>query len=163
MTDVSTIIVAVLGSVLVILVLLLGFTTVILLRKRRVLCFKNSNSLYSNRELQRRHGRRKRKSNQARRHKKRDHAKRKTKSYDSLRKALMFPKSDPFANKHLENPMVNTEELDVDWTNPAFDEEGARAYDAVVTIQSWYRMIRYSNIYCFIESTVTASMQINHE
>ena len=67
--------------------------------------------------------------------------KKKTK-YHSLGKAPRFPKSDPFTNKFLENPLIADDEFDMDWTNPAFDREGAMKYDAAIIIQSWYRMIR---------------------
>ena len=38
--------------------------------------------------------------------------------------------------------MVNMEDFNTDWTNPAFDEERAQIFDAAVVIQAWYRMVR---------------------
>lgn len=66
--------------------------------------------------------------------------------YHSLGKAPRFPKSDPFTNKFLENPLIADDEFDMDWSNPAFDSEGATMYDAAITIQCWYRMVRYDTV-----------------
>lgn len=141
------IVVIVLGSALVILGLILTLATLLLMRKKRVLCFKHRSARpFLFQELGgRRHGRGKRSSKQPFGQKKRSQAKKKSnknKYYQSLSKALKFPNWDPFAGHSLDNPMINTEDLDMDWTNPAFDEEGARKHDAVITIQSYFRMIR---------------------
>lgn len=139
--DVGYIVVIVLCSVLVVLLLVFVLTCVLLLRKKRLLCFKNREYtrplLYSEREIQKSKKRKKRSAVQKK--------KKKTRIYQSISKGLRFPKRDPFASNYLENPMVDMEELEADWTNPAFDEFGAQMHDAVVTIQSWFRMIRYNN------------------
>lgn len=63
--------------------------------------------------------------------------------YHSIGKAPRFPRSDPFAKKFLENPMIDDDDFDVDWSNPAFDMAQAQARDAAIMVQSWYRMVRY--------------------
>jgi hypothetical protein len=106
-----------------------------------------------------RHGRRKkidRKKPKRRKHKRKG-------KYHSYGKAPRFPKSDPFTNKFLENPLIADDEFDMDWTNPAFDSEGARVYDATIIIQSWYRMIRYDNhIILLLYDPVGVSMPSSH-
>ncbi len=148
--DGSIIAVIVLGSVLVILLLLFVLTSLIVVRKKRLLCFKRNDYgrpfLHTDRELEKRRGRLDKDSRLPygkkvpKKNKKR--AKRKNEGYQSFSKALMFPKRDPFAKSFLENPMIDSEELDMDWTNPAFDAARAQKYDAVLSIQSWYRMLR---------------------
>jgi len=131
-----------LASLLVLLLLGFLLTSVLMVaRRKKALCFKRKGSdakpfLLSNREPPRKHGA----------WKKKDAKKRKTKNknrdYQSLSRPPKFPKRDPFAGKFLENPMVTSEDLDVDWNNPAFDMQAAVLRDAATTIQSWYRMVR---------------------
>ena len=130
-----------LGSLLVVLLLLFSLTSLCVMRRKKVFCFKRRGSevkpfLLSDRELEKRHGAWKRKDAQRKR------LKDKKKNYHSLSRPPKFPKRDPFVGKFLENPMVTTEDLDVDWSNPAFDMQAAVQRDAVITIQSWYRMVR---------------------
>lgn len=142
--DTGRIIVIALASVLVVLLITVLVITLVMMKKRNLLCFKKNVHarpiLLSDRELEARYGpKRKRKKSK---NKAKSRKKEKVK-YHSLGRLSSFPKSNPFANKPLENPLVDDEEFDMDWTNPAFDVEGGRLYDAAVIIQSWYRMIRY--------------------
>ena len=147
----TVVIVVVLVSIVLFLLITIAVAALLLAYRRRMLCFKRrldqSKLLQSDLERygpirnNKRYGRRK---NADRRKPKRGKHKRKGK-YHSLGKAPRFPKSDPFTNKFLENPLIADDEFDMDWTNPAFDSEGARVYDATVIIQSWYRMIRYGD------------------
>lgn len=139
--------VIVLVSVVVILVATIGVVAFALVYRRRLLCFKRR--LDQNRLLQsdlERYGpvRKKHKQKQSKLfdRKKAKRKARRNKKYHSLGKAPRFPKSDPFTNKFLENPLIADDEFDMDWTNPAFDREAAQRYDAAIIIQSWYRMIR---------------------
>ncbi len=141
--DTGLIIAIVAGSVLVILLVIFFITTLVLMKKKRVLCFRRKRSearpfLLSGKELEKRHGRWKRKSKPPSKKTKKN----KSYKYNTLSRGLKFPKSDPFAGKQLDNPMINMDDFDVDWTNPAFDMEGAQIRDAAVVIQAWYRMIR---------------------
>lgn len=146
--EVGFIIVIVLGSVLLLMVLLFAFAFLLVLRTKRLLCFKRKYSspfLLSDKAPQ---GGYKRNSKlpfdqkAQKKSKKLSKAGGKANNYQSFGRAVKFPGRDPFANKLLENPMVNMEDLDMDWTNPAFDETTATKFDAVVSIQSWYRMVR---------------------
>lgn len=147
----TTIVTAVvLVSVVLLLVITIAVVAFLLAYRRRMLCFKRrldqSKLLQSDLERygpMKRHRRRKKFD---RKKPKRGKHKRKGKHH-SHGKAPRFPKSDPFTNKFLENPLIADDEFDMDWTNPAFDSEGARVYDATIIIQSWYRMIRYDNLY----------------
>lgn len=146
--------VIVLGSVLVSLLLLFALTTVLLLRKKRLFCFKRQAYtrpfLQTDRNYGKHYGHKKKKKGRLLQEANRKGATTGNKSnptgYQSFSKALRFPKRDPFANSYLENPMLDMEELDTDWTNPAFDRSRAERFDAVITIQSWYRMIRYKAV-----------------
>ena len=159
--DTTTIvIVVVLISIVLLLLITIAVVALLLAYRRRMLCFKRrldqSKLLQSDLERygpirdKKRHGRRKKLD---RRKPKRGKNKRKGK-YHSLGKAPRFPRSDPFTNKFLENPLIADDEFDMDWTNPAFDSERARVYDATIIIQSWYRMIRYNNLYVHNQATV---------
>ena len=138
--------VIVLGSVLALLLFAFAATSVVLLRKKRLLCFRHAGYtrpfLHSDLDFPRRRG--KSRIPLDWRHGKKNKKKKKTQHYQSFSKGLKFPKRDIFARNFLENPMVDTDELDADWTNPAFDEAAAYIHDAAVSVQSWYRMIRYS-------------------
>lgn len=146
--EVSLIVVVALSSVLVLLVGIFLLALLIVLKTRRLLCFKRNAYqrpfLYSDREL-----RRKNKNRNSRlpfgqkKNKKPDKAE---SNYRSIGRAVKFPKRDPFANKFLENPMVSMDDLNMDWTNPTFDETRAVRFEAAVVIQSWFRMARYVGI-----------------
>ena len=152
-TTTTIVIAVVLVSVVLLLLVTIVVVALLLAHRRRMLCFKRrldqSKLLQSDLERygpirsKKRYGRRKKYD---RRKQKRGKNKRKGK-YHSLGKAPRFPRSDPFTNKFLENPLIADDEFDMDWTNPAFDSEGARVYDATIIIQSWYRMIRYNNLH----------------
>ena len=148
--DTNYIIVIVLVSIVLLLLVTIIVAALLLVYRRRMWCFKrrlNQTRLLQN-DLER-YGpsRKKRKYDKAfggKKHKKRKHKKHRNKGkYHSLGRVPRFPKSDPFSNKFLENPLIADDDFDVDWTNPAFDSEEARVFDATITIQSWYRMIRY--------------------
>ena len=138
----------VLISIVLILLVTIVVAALILVYRRRMWCFKRrlDQARLLQRDLERYGPVRKKKRNRIleRKRQKRKLRKYKNKSkYHSLGKAPRFPKSDPFTNKFLENPLIADDEFDMDWTNPAFDTEGAIMYDAAITIQSWYRMVRY--------------------
>ena len=145
--DTGFIVIIVLGSVLVVLLFVFVLTCLLLLKKKRLLCFRSSGYarpfLHSDKELLSGRGRKGVGAKRRNRNRRSAQGKKKSKIYQSISKGLKFPKRDPFASNYLENPMVDMEELDTDWTNPAFDKLGAQKHDAVVAIQSWYRMIRY--------------------
>ena len=155
--ETSYIIVIVLVSIVLILLVTIVVAALVLVYRRRMWCFKRrldqARLLQSDLERYgpvRKKKRYKRNRIFERKRQKRNPRKHKNKSkYQSLGKAPRFSKSDPFTNKFLENPLIADDEFDMDWTNPAFDSEGAIMYDAAITIQSWYRMVRY----------VTASVQ----
>lgn len=140
----------VLGSILVLLLVAFLFTSLVVLKTKRLLCFKRNAYqrpfLHSDKELQRRKKGPKKSTRvpfSKRDTKSGSPAKgRKSKHYQSIGRAVKFPMRDPFANKLLENPMVSMDDFDMDWTNPAFDETRALKFDATVAIQSWYRMVR---------------------
>lgn len=149
--DPTYIIVIVLVSIVLILLVTIAVAALLLVYRRRMWCFnrrldqakllQSDLERYGQVRNKRRHKRnrvfeRKRRQRKPRKHKKKS-------KYHSLGKAPRFPKSDPFTNKFLENPLIADDEFDMDWTNPAFDSEAAIMYDATITIQSWYRMIRY--------------------
>ena len=144
--DTGRIVVIALASVLVFLIVAVFVIALVLMKKRSLLCFKRKTNvrpiLLSDRELEARYGPRKQRRRNKNRAKSKASRKKSRGQYQSLGRSSMFPKSDPFANKYLENPLVDDDEFNVDWSNPAFDEEGSRLYDAAVMIQSWYRMIR---------------------
>ena len=145
-TDATTIvIVIVLVSTVSLLLVAIVLAALLLAYKRRILCFKRRlDQLHSDLERYgpiRNKNKRGRRKNFDRKKQKGGKCKRKGK-YHSLGKAPRFPRCDPFTNRFLENPMVADDEFDMDWTNPAFDSEGAKVHDATITIQSWYRMVR---------------------
>ena len=157
--DEGIIAVIVLVSVLVLLILLFALTSLVVVRKKRLLCFKRDEYarpfLLSDRDLERRRGKESRLPyGKGPKKKRKSQPNRRKDGYQSISKALRFPKRDIFAQSLLENPMIDMDELDVDWTNPAFDASRAQKYDAVLTIQSWYRMIRYivSDTYSILTS-----------
>lgn len=139
-----------LASALVLLLLVFLATSLLVIRKKRLFCFRRDHEdgpfrLPDKNELQGGWKRKKLPFEQKHKHKRKKKAKggNKSKHYQSLSRLPKFPSSDPFANKFLENPMVDMDDFNMDWTNPAFDKEGAQIRDAATTIQSWYRMIRY--------------------
>lgn len=140
--DIGIIIVIALGSILVVLLLLFMLTSFVVMRKKRLLCFKRNEYHRPFRLVDREPGRHWRKSRQRAHGNK--NAKKGDYKYQSISRALRFPKRDPFASSYLENPMVDMEELNTDWTNPAFDKRQGQKFDAAIAIQSWYRMIRYA-------------------
>ena len=142
------IVVIVLGSVLVFLILLFLFLVCVLLRKRRALCFRNRDDeerpfILPDKTLEERYAK-KRKEAQAQKKRAGKKAKGKQMKYSRLGQspALRRPSGDPFAHNYLENPMLEAEEMNEDWSNPVFDAERSRNRDAAVCIQSWYRMVR---------------------
>lgn len=154
--DLEFIIVIILGGIVILLILVFLIAMLIFMKKRRMMCFGRDAAakpfVVTDKQLEAGwRGRQRQKSrpfSQARP----SHAKPKGKRgkrgkvggrYTPLRGSPAAPKKDPFAKGFLENPMVDDEELDVDWTNPAFDENRARLYDAAVSIQCWYRMVRW--------------------
>ncbi len=118
-----------LGLVVLLLVLTMVFIWIIYLKKRRLLCF-----------------------NDRIKRKKRDEEKLLSK-YTSEKVKTKRRRigqgenkkfSDPFANKFYDP--VNMEDFldgdNQDWNNPLFDVQAAKRKDAVVTIQTWWRMAR---------------------
>ena len=148
--DVTYIVVIVLASVVVFLVATIGVVALALVYRRRLLCFKReldqARLLQSDLErygpVRKKHKRKQSKLFDRKNPKRKARRNKKRVKYHSLGKAPRFPKSDPFTNKFLENPLIADDEFDMDWSNPAFDREAAMKYDAAITIQSWYRMIR---------------------
>lgn len=152
MADISLeteyIIVIVLGSVLVLLLLVFLCLLCVFLRKRRALCFRNRGRedhkpfVLPDKALLERYGRKKPKK--ASPGKAGNKAKGKQLKYSRLGQspALRRPRGDPFAHNYLENPMLDEEGINEDWSNPVFDAERSRNRDAAVCIQSWFRMIR---------------------
>lgn len=153
----------VLVGIILILLVALALSALLFLKKRRKLCFKERFDdvkpfLRTDKQLESRASKAGwlyQNKNQRSALKKKKNKKSKVK-YQSLGKTPKFPKSDPFANKFLENPLVTEDDFDVDWTNPAFDTAQAQVRDAAITIQCWYRMIRWvscsfcnRNLICF--------------
>ena len=153
MADVSLeteyIIVIVLGSVLVLLLLVFLCLLCVFLRKRRALCFRSRRRgdegkpfVLTDEKLRERYE--KKRSRGASPVKGGNKAKGKQLKYSRLGQspALRRPSGDPFAHNYLENPMLDGEGINEDWSNPVFDAERSRNRDAAVCIQSWFRMIR---------------------
>ena len=147
MAEVRTeyIIVIVLGSVLVVLLVLFLCLLLIFLKKRRALCFRargygDKPFVLPDKTLEERYGKKRRGGSPAKGGK----GKGKQLKYSRLRPspALQRPRGDPFAHNYLENPMLDDEGMDEDWSNPVFDAARSRNRDAAICIQSWYRMIR---------------------
>ena len=149
--DTAYIVVIVLVSIVLVLLVTIVVAALILVYRRRIWCFKRrlDQARVLESDLERYGPARRNKTHKQRKPfnrrkvgQKKKKRKKKGKT-NSLGKTPRFPKSDPFTNKFLDNPLIAEDEFDIDWTNPAFDNEGARLYDATITIQSWYRMIRY--------------------
>ena len=142
------IIVIVLGSVLLLLLLVFLCLMCVLMRRRRALCFRKRDSdqqpfILPDKTLEQRYGknhvRGKSSSDKGKK------AKGKQLKYSRLggqSPNLRIPQGDPFAHNYLSNPMVDEDEMNVDWSNPVFDTEKARNRDAAICIQSWFRMVR---------------------
>lgn len=138
------------GSLLIVLFVVFLITLLLVLKTKNLLCFKKNPYerpfLHSDRELRRRHKNSKlplgRKSKQKKRRP--FDGKKPNNKYQSIGRAVKFPKRDPFANKYLENPLVSMDDFEMDWTNPTFDENRALMFEAAIAIQSWYRMVRYA-------------------
>ena len=137
-----------LGSVLVSLLLVFLCLLCVFLKKKRALCFRSADGgakpfVLPDKVLEERYGWGKAK-NRSPGKKKGGAAKGKQVKYSRLGQspALRRPNVDPFAHNYLENPMLEEEGLGEDWANPVFDAERSRQRDAVVCIQSWFRMIR---------------------
>lgn len=138
------IVLIVLVSVLVLLLLVFLILVCVFLRKRRALCFRDRSDdekpfVLPDKTLQERYK------------KKRKEAPAKGKGGKKAKgkhlrlgesPALRRPRGDPFAHNYLENPMLDGEEMNMDWSNPVFDAERSRNRDAAVCIQSWFRMVR---------------------
>ena len=138
-----------LGSVLVALLLIFLCLLCVFLRKKRALCFRDEERPFvlPDKKLEERY----RGGGRGRRRKERSpgkggagKAKGKQVRYSRLGQspALRRPRGDPFAHNYLENPMLDDEGMGEDWTNPVFDSDRSRKRDAVISIQSWFRMIR---------------------
>ena len=145
--DTGIIAAIVLGSLLLLLVFAFLTASVFMMRRKRLLCFKREDItkpfLRTNKGLEQRHGAWKKQNVQPYNKKRKRKGRSKKTNYQSLGRPPKFPKRDLFAGKLLENPLVTSDDLDADWSNPAFDMQGAVIRDAATTIQSWYRMIRY--------------------
>lgn len=147
------IIVIVLASILLLLLLVFVVAVCIFTKRRRLLCFKTDQAarpfLVTDQQLEARfQGKRnqrdsafshKRKSKPAARKKKKSKGNKREFRYEPLQSPR---KKDPFADGSLGNPLIDEEEFDEDWSNPAFDAERARLYDSSVVIQTWFRMVR---------------------
>jgi len=147
------IIVIVLASILLLLLLIFAVAVCIFIKKRRMLCFKKDLAakpfLVTDQQLEAGFkGKRTQKAKPFSPGRKPKPAGNKRKSkgdkssnyrYEPLRSPR---KKDPFADGLLDNPLVDEDEFNVDWSNPAFDSERSRRYDAAVVIQTWFRMIR---------------------
>lgn len=138
------IVLIVLVSVLVLLLLVFLTLVCVFLRKRRALCFRDRNDdekpfVLPDKTLQERHRKKRREAPAMGKGGKKAKSK-------HLRlgesPALRRPRGDPFAHNYLENPMLDGEEMNVDWSNPVFDAERSRNRDAAICIQSWFRMVR---------------------
>ena len=130
--------IAILGIVVCLLAVLMLLAICMYMRKRQFLCFKKAKKkqkredeeiLYSYDE-----------SNVVPRRRK--------KINEKLGEHRKF--SDPFASQFsdpLQMEFQEGKEYDTNlWKNPLFDVRGARMKDAAITIQAWWRMIRYVRI-----------------
>lgn len=146
------IIVIVLAAILLLLLLVFVLAVCIFTKRRRLLCFKTDLSarpfLVTDQQLEARfQGKRKQRDRAFSHERKSKPAARKKKNKRNKREFRYEPlqsprKKDPFADGNLGNPLIDEEEFDVDWSNPAFDAERARLYDSAVVIQTWFRMVR---------------------
>ncbi len=136
------VVVIILASILVILVVVFFLASLIFLKKRRILCFKRDDSVKpyarTDHQLEVGYGGARGKKPKGKRF-----SPLRSNEYQRLGgRSPSDPKHDPFANALLANPMVDEEELNMDWSNPTFDTEKSQQYDAAITLQSWYRMRR---------------------
>lgn len=138
------IVLIVLVSVLILLLLVFLVLTCVFLRKRRALCFRDRDDeekpfVLPDKMLLERHGKKRREAPAVGKGGKKAKGRRlRLGESPNLRR----PQGDPFAHNYLENPMLDGEEMNVDWSNPVFDAERSRNRDAAVCIQSWFRMVR---------------------
>ncbi|XP_064394843.1 low density lipoprotein receptor adapter protein 1-like isoform X2 [Halichondria panicea] len=142
--NITIIVPVVLGSIIVLLVVALVVSACLFLKKRRKLCFGETFEdekpiLSSDNKAQDKVWPFKNKPAKPKPKKKKKHEKGK---YHSLGRAPPRFKSDPFAKSSMVNPLADDFDQEEDWTNPLFDTEKAAVHDAVICIQSWYRMIR---------------------
>ena len=144
------IIVIVLGSVLVLLLLLFLVLLCVFLRKKRALCFRGRGEggrpfVLPDKKLEERYGKKRKRTSPGKGGKA---PKGKQLKYSRLGQspALRRPRGDPFAHNYLDNPMLDEEDMNEDWSNPVFDAARSRNRDAAVCIQSWFRMIRCAAI-----------------
>ncbi len=138
-----------LASILLVLVVVLCLAFVVFLKRKRILCFKrdgrgvDKHFARSDQQLEAAYGLARGRKPKG---KNISPLKRKEKHSHQYQRLDGRPPSasprDPFANDVLENPLVHEEELDADWSNPAFDTGRSQLYDAAITLQSWYRMRR---------------------
>ena len=144
------IIVIVLASILLLLLLIFAVAVCVFAKKRRMLCFKRDLAakpfLVTDQQLEAGYKGKQKQRGKAFSRAKPAGNKRKSKGdkssnyrYEPLRSPR---KKDPFADGILDNPLIEEDEFDVDWSNPTFDSERSRRYDAAVIIQTWFRMIR---------------------
>ncbi len=157
--NITIIVPVVLGSIIVLLVVALVVSACLFLKKRRKLCFGETFEdekpiLSSDNKAQDKVWPFKNKPAKPKPKKKKKHEKGK---YHSLGRAPPRFKSDPFAKSSMVNPLADDFDQEEDWTNPLFDTEKAAVHDAVICIQSWYRMIKYYGI-----SIVTESQNNNY-
>ena len=141
------IVVIVLASVLLLLVVVFVVVMLLLAKKRRAFCFRRRDEtaepfLLTDKELEAAYP-----QEFVRKPKKISRPFSRPKNRLRYERITGDPsKKDPFVGKTLENPMIDDEELDMDWTNPAFDAERSNFFDAAVVIQSWYRMARWVDV-----------------
>ena len=137
------IVVIVLASILVLLVIVFFAAMLLFIKKRRMFCFSRDVEakpfLIPDKQMEQSY-----RKNEKRGGLPFSPSKKGAHKYQPLDSSAFLSKRDPFANKILENPMVNEDDLDADWTNPAFDVERSQLFDAAVTIQSWHRMMRWA-------------------
>ena len=140
---VEYIIVIVLGSILLLLVVVFVIVMLLLAKKRRLFCFRRRDGtaepfLVTDKQLEAAYP-----EEFVMKPKKINRPFSRPKNRLRYERISGDPsKKDPFVGKTLENPMIDDEELDMDWTNPAFDAERSHFFDAAVAIQSWYRTAR---------------------
>ena len=130
----GTIVIIVLACILVAMVAAFTVVMVIFTKKRRMLCFKEDMATPFERDPRYRY------------QKKRKEVRKKNEKVHKGPRYQHLPRSPKF-RKHesqpLQNPLLEDDDYNQDWSNPVFDMEGAQLFDAAVSIQSWYRMIRY--------------------
>ena len=147
------IVVLVLGSVLLLLVGVFLALLCLVMKRRRLLCFRREDRdhepfILPDKKMEERRGKRglnKEGLGDKKKPKTKGGAKVRSKARPGGSPGLRKPRGDPFAHNYLSNPLVEEEEMNTDWSNPVFDIEKSRSRDAAMSIQSWYRMIRYCN------------------